>query len=360
MQELLIARPEALRRDGPGGGLIAQAVHPEGLSSAHLPLEPQEGVAALVVDLGADAVDQILPLTVGIVAAEYPLLRAGTEQELPQQGGGLLEDGRAVQGVGVVQKAAQEAHALDLAPGADHRFDGAAVQLVQRGGQGLHVGVRLGAPAEDRGEQGVAGRRRPVQRNQERRPQNAGLEFFGMDRRQMDAGKQFASCRFGHRPPFLSLGAPERRGWKNPTVLLGSHRGQYFIIPYFSGTDTSIPENLRFVSIPPPGREKIRTGRHKRRRLLIRCSEPDSKARSVNKMAAQHQQGPAGRFAQTAALLPAWLRNPLERLPQRPGPRLEEIRLRAGQPVRQDGLRPRRGAGRTGRGGGGPSRETSP
>lgn len=60
-------------------------------------------------------------------------------------------------------------------------------------------------------------------------------------------------------------------------------------------------------------------------------------------MAAQHQQGPAGRFAQTAALLPAWLRNPLERLPQRDQARIEEIRLRAGQPVTVSGPAGERG-----------------
>ena len=75
-----------------GGGLLAaQLVHAEGLPGAHLGHHPQLGVLPLVVDLGADAVDQVVLLLPGIVGAEGAVLGIGLQQQLRQQRGRRLQ-----------------------------------------------------------------------------------------------------------------------------------------------------------------------------------------------------------------------------------------------------------------------------
>ena len=197
-QKGLIALPQPLYRDGGGTLLIAQPVHPVGLPGAHLLSEAQEGVGALLVDLGLDAVHQVAPLPLYILLFEAAVLGSGAQQHLPHQTGGLLQDVGVVQGVGVVQEAAHEADALGLSLLADGGLDGAAVELIQGGGEGLHVGVLPGAPAENIGQEGV-GRRRPgVQRRQEGDGEQIALEFIGLHRRQTDAGQQFPVGHLGH------------------------------------------------------------------------------------------------------------------------------------------------------------------
>ena len=154
-QQLLIALPQLPRGEGGGAPLVPQLVHPEGLPLAHELGEAGQGVVPLVVYLGPDAVHQVGPLPRHIVGIKHPLLGAGPQEQLPQQGGGPLQDRLPLQGVGVVQEAGRKPHALSLPLLADDGLDGPAVQLVQGGGQGLQVRVGFRPPAEHRRNQGV-------------------------------------------------------------------------------------------------------------------------------------------------------------------------------------------------------------
>ena len=117
-------------------GLIPSFVHAEGLLPAHELAQPGAGIAALVVHLGPDPVDQVVLLLMDIVGQEALPPQSGGEEQFAQQGGGGLQDGIPLQGIGVIQKAGHKAYALGLALLADHRLDGAAIQLVQGGGRG--------------------------------------------------------------------------------------------------------------------------------------------------------------------------------------------------------------------------------
>ena len=180
-------------------GLIPKLVHAEGLLPAHQLAQPGAGIAALVVYLSPDPVNQIVLFLPDIVGQEAFSLGSGGEEQLAQQGCGGLQDGFPLQGVGVVQEAGHKAHALGLALPADNRLDGPAIQLVQGGGEGLQVRMGGSAPAEHRGYQGVGGRGLPLQRRQHGQPQIGAFEFIGVDGAQPHTGHQFPSCYLSHR-----------------------------------------------------------------------------------------------------------------------------------------------------------------
>ena len=187
-------------------GLIPQLVHAEGLLAAHQLAQPGAGIAALVVYLGADPVDQIALLLPDIVGQEALPHGPGGEEQLAQQGGGGLQDGFSLQGIGVVQKAGHKADTLGLTLLADHRLDGPAIQLVQGGGEGLQIRMGGSAPAEHRGDQGVGGRGLPLQRSHHGQPQIRAFEFIGVDGAQPHTGHQFPSCYLSHRRfPFFGV-----------------------------------------------------------------------------------------------------------------------------------------------------------
>lgn len=103
-----------------------------------------------------------------------------------------------VQSVGVVQEAAHEADALGLSLLTDGRLNGTAVELIQGGGEGLHVGMLPCAPAENIGQEGVGRRGLGIQRHHEGNGEQIALEFIGLHRRQTDAGQQFPVGHLGH------------------------------------------------------------------------------------------------------------------------------------------------------------------
>ena len=154
-QQLLIALPQLLRGESGGTPLVPQLVHPEGLPLTHELGEAGQGVIPLVVHLGPDAVHQVGPLPGGVIGAECSVLGIGPQKQLPQQGGGPLQDRLPLQSVGVVQEAGHKPHALGLSLLTDDGLDDPAVQFVQGGGQGLQVRVVRRPPAEHRGDQGV-------------------------------------------------------------------------------------------------------------------------------------------------------------------------------------------------------------
>ena len=82
----------------------------------------------------------------------------------------------------------------------------------------------LRAPPEDRRDQGVAGGRLFLQRQQELQAQHGRFEFVRMHRRQVDAGKKFRSSDFHPFRSVLSIFG-----------LVSVHRG---IIHHFSPFDT--------------------------------------------------------------------------------------------------------------------------
>ena len=141
----------------------------------------------------------------GVVGAEGPVPGVGTEHQLPQQGGRRLQHGGTVQSIGVVQEAAHKAHALCLPLFAHRGLQGTAVQLVQNGGEGFHIRVLRGAPAEHHGQQRLERGLFTGQGQQELHPQHAGFEFLRLHRRQMDAGQKLCPGDLNHSftIPFL-------------------------------------------------------------------------------------------------------------------------------------------------------------
>ena len=199
VQQGLIPLPQAVRGDGRSASLIAQLVHAEGLLPAHDLGQAVAGIHPLVVDLAPDAVQQVGLLPGHIVGPEDAVFRGGVQQHLAQQGGGGLQNGLPLQGVGVVQETGHKAHALGLALVAHHGLDGSAIQLVQGGGHGLHIRVGPGAPAEHGGDQGILRRRGPVQGGHQSDGQIRAFELVGVDRAQPHAGEQLPALHFRHK-----------------------------------------------------------------------------------------------------------------------------------------------------------------
>ena len=186
-------------------GLISQLVHAVGLSGTHLLGQPEDGVGPLLVDLGLDTVDEVGALLTGVVRAERPVLGIGLQKELPQEADGVLQDAGLPGGKGVVQEAGHKAHRLGLPLFPHRRLNGAAVEVVQGGGEGFQVGMAGGAPPQHIGQQGVGGGRLLRQGGHQGEGEQVALEFIGMHRRQPDAGHQFPVSHLDHSRAFLSF-----------------------------------------------------------------------------------------------------------------------------------------------------------
>ena len=105
----------------------------------------------------------------------------GVQQDLPQQGGHVLQKPLpAVGQAGVVHKIGPEADGLDLAQLPRHGLQPGPVETVQPGSQGVHVGIAHGPPAENAGDQGVLGGGLAGHRGQQAEAQKARFEFIGL------------------------------------------------------------------------------------------------------------------------------------------------------------------------------------
>ena len=162
----LIPLPQALGGDGLHVGHVAQLVDPEGLLPTHLLHQTVGGIAALIIHLTPNPGNEVLLFSPDIIRAETAVLGIGPQQQLSQQGSRPLQNRLSLQGIGVVQEAGHKTHALGLALFPHHRFDGAAVQLVQSRGQGLQVGVVRRTLAQHRRDQGILRGRLRLQRGQ--------------------------------------------------------------------------------------------------------------------------------------------------------------------------------------------------
>ena len=197
-QQVAVLLPQHGGLGGRDGLLGTQLVHTVALLGTHLLDEAVGGVGALIVDLRADAVNEIGLLTVHIGPGEDTLLRIGLEQHLAQQTGGGLHDVLPLQGVGIVQEAGHKAHALGLTLLAHGGLDGATVQLVQSGGQRLHIGVYPGAPAQDVGDQGIQTGLVLRQGGHQSNGQVCTFELVGVDTAQPHTGKKFLPDHIRH------------------------------------------------------------------------------------------------------------------------------------------------------------------
>ena len=202
-QQLPVAGIEGLAGDGLGLGLRAQLVDAVGLPLAHEAAQAGEGVLQLIVDFSPDLVDQVGLLAVHIGGDKGLPFPGRAKDQLSQQGGGRLQNMRVTRHEGVVQEAAPEADALDLPFFADDGLNAAAVQIVQGGGQGLHIRVVLGAPAQNLGQQGVKGGGFLRQWGQKGGGEHGGFEFFRLDHPERYAGGQGSLGDWEHGYPPL-------------------------------------------------------------------------------------------------------------------------------------------------------------
>ena len=170
---------ELLVVDGGGGSLVAQTADAVGLIAAHLLQKPQVRPVPLIVADGADAVQQVGPLAVHIFRQIPAVAGDGVQQQLPQQGGGGLQQLFSLGGEAVVHYRGHKADALALRPLADGGVDLGPIEPVHGGGQLLDVRAAHGAPLEHQRQQRPIGRRFPAQGGDELGGQAAGFELFG-------------------------------------------------------------------------------------------------------------------------------------------------------------------------------------
>ena len=147
--------------------------------AAHLLQKPQVRPVPLIVADGADAVQQVGPLAVHIFRQIPAVAGDGVQQQLPQQGGGGLQQLFSLGGEAVVHYRGHKADALALRPLADGGVDLGPIELVHGGGQLLDVRAAHGAPLEHQRQQRPIGRRFPAQGGDELGGQAAGFELFG-------------------------------------------------------------------------------------------------------------------------------------------------------------------------------------
>ena len=107
--------------------LAAQAADGEILKAAHLLNAAGEGIAALIVDAAADALQQLLLLTVHILGQQQAAPGIGRKQHIRHQAHGTGQQLLAPGQIGLLREAAVKADTLDFAHPAHHRLNGRAV-----------------------------------------------------------------------------------------------------------------------------------------------------------------------------------------------------------------------------------------
>ena len=183
--------------------LAAQAAHGEILIAAHFLHAAHERVAALFVDPAADGLQHLFLLTVHILRQQQAAPGGGGEQQTAQQLADLVQNALAAGEKVPLRDAGIEAHTLDIADTAHNRLHRGAVELVHPGGEGLHIRVTGGAPAQNVGNQRVHGRGFPRQLGQQAQAQAGGLEFLRVQGVQPHTGENFGPCQIHGAPPHI-------------------------------------------------------------------------------------------------------------------------------------------------------------
>ena len=180
----------------------AEAAGGEVLEAAHLLDAAHHGVAALLVDAGAQRVEHFFPLAVHVFGQQQSAAGGGVEQQLAQQLAGGTQHVLLPGQEGALRDAGVKADALDLADAAHDRLDRRAVQLVEARGDGVHVLIAGAAAAQHIGQQRVHRRGLPRQLGQQVHAQAGGFEFVGTQGVQPYARHQFRAVHFhgGHLP----------------------------------------------------------------------------------------------------------------------------------------------------------------
>ena len=131
----------------------------------------------------------------------------GAQEHLAHKIGHVLQERAAGGDEAVVGKARGEAHGLDLAQFPHDGFDGGAVQVVQPGGEGVHIRKTFRAPAQDAGDESVFRGVFPAQAGQQTDAQKAGFELFRVQTAQPYAGQYLVSdfLQRNHSYVFLRL-----------------------------------------------------------------------------------------------------------------------------------------------------------
>ena len=174
--------------------LVAETVDGVVFAAAHLLDAARDRPADLVVDSGADGLQQLVALAVHILRQQQAAARVGRAQQLAQQLAGAAQRVGAGGKELLLRDAGKEAQALDLAEAAHDRLDRGAVQLVQAAGDRLHVAVGGGAAAQHLRQQRVHRRGLAPQLRQQADAQARGLEFVGADVGQPHAAHELRSC----------------------------------------------------------------------------------------------------------------------------------------------------------------------
>ena len=193
-QHVVVAHRELAVVDALGVRLLAEAGHGVVLAAAHVRVQALDGVGALVVHPGADALEQLLALAVDNVGPQQAAARVRVQQEvghIGRQPGKHVLAHRAVVG-----KLGLEAHGLDFTELAHARRDARAVEALELGRDRLQIGqARAAAPQHIR-QYGRARRRRAPQLRQQVHAQPRGLELIRAQGGQPHAGENFRADAF--------------------------------------------------------------------------------------------------------------------------------------------------------------------
>ena len=202
LQQIVIVAGQLLVVDVLALALAAEASHREVLAAAHLLNAAKQGVPPLLVDAAADGLKHLFPLAVHILLQQEPAAGVGGEQHLAHQ---LRRVAQHVLPVGQkipLGDAGVKADALNLPDPAHYRLDSGAVELVEPGGESLHIAVAPCAAAQHIGDEGVEGRGIPLQLGQQIQTQAGGFEFVRAQMAEPYAGENFSACQL-HGTSFL-------------------------------------------------------------------------------------------------------------------------------------------------------------
>ena len=179
--------------DGGGGSFIAEAQHAVMLLGAHLLHQADIGPILLIVADGADAVNEILLLALHIGGDKHAVFQRGSEEQLAQQLRHRLKELLATGGVAVINERGHKAHALALPLLADGVVNLRAVESIEGGGEGFHIGIFRRAAAQHRRQQGVQRGRLLSKRRDEMGAQKPSLKFLCRKVGQKHTGHKFTS-----------------------------------------------------------------------------------------------------------------------------------------------------------------------
>ena len=181
--------------------LAAEAADGEVLVAAHLLNTALDGVAALVVYLTADQLNELFLLAVHILRQQQTAAGGGGEQNLPHERHSVTEQRRTAGQILRLREACVQADALDLADTAHNRLDRGAVKLVHAAGKLLHIAVLGRAAPEHKGNERIHGGGLALKLREQSDAHTGGLEFIGAQMTEKNTGHDFISGIFHEAPP---------------------------------------------------------------------------------------------------------------------------------------------------------------